>query len=209
MKAKHQAIVTTEKPRRTAFQEYSEALVVAVILAIIIRALLVQAFKIPSGSMEPTLLIGDHILVNKFLYGERIPFTDLRWPRFTSPKHGDVIVFTYPVDRSKDFIKRVIAVGGDTLEVRGKKVFLNGKEIQEPYAHYLNDSLIRGQPVTRIDTKVITVPKGYLFVMGDNRDQSQDSRYWGFVPVKDVKGKAFLIYYSAQHFPGRLFRLIY
>ncbi len=202
-----------EKPPRRVFQEYSEAFVVAVVLAIIIRAFFVQAFKIPSGSMVPTLQIGDHILVNKFIYGVRIPFTKARWPQFADPKRGDVIVFVYPVERSKDFIKRVVAVGGDTVEVKGKEVFVNGKPVQEAYAHYDDQSTPSQGPTSRADMPLRRVPEDKLFVMGDNRDHSHDSRVWGFVPVEDVKGKAFMIYYSAQRFPlirwDRIFNLIY
>lgn len=204
---------TKVKSQRTVFQEYSEALVVAVILAIIIRAFFFQAFKIPSSSMEPTLLVGDHILVSKFIYGVRIPFTDKRWPRFTSPSRGDVIVFIYPGDRTKDFIKRVVGIGGDTLEIRNKKVILNGKEIPEPYAHHFDNRVFQGGTNPRDNMGPVTVPKGRLFVMGDNRDFSHDSRFWRFVPVEDVKGEAFLIYYSARHFPlirwGRVFSIIH
>jgi len=191
-----------EKSHRTIFQEYSEAFVVAVILAILIRALFVQAFKIPSSSMEPTLLVGDHILVNKLIYGLRVPFTDARWPQFVTPGRGDVIVFVYPEDRTKDFIKRVVAVGGDTIEIRNKKVFLNGKEDVNPHAHFYSNVVLPGDMTPRDNMPPVKVPDGHLFVMGDNRDYSHDSRFWGFVPLDDVKGQAFLIYYSAQEFPG-------
>ncbi len=184
---------TVEKSSRNICQEYSEAFVVAIILAILIRALCVQAFKIPSSSMEPTLLVGDHILVSKFIYGIRVPFTDARWPRFKDPKPGDVIVFIWPKDRSKDFIKRVVAVGGDTVEVREKQVFVNGVPVENPHAHFF-DNRINGR---RGHYGPVQVPRDHLFVMGDNRDFSQDSRSWGFVPVQDVKGEAFLIYYSS------------
>lgn len=201
-----------QKSSRVLFQEYSEAFVIAVILAIIIRALLVQAFKIPSSSMEPTLLVGDHILVNKFIYGVRIPFTDARWPRFESPSRGDVIVFVYPVDRSKDFIKRVVGVEGDTIEIRDKSVFVNGEPVEEPYAHHFANAVEPIGQSPRDNLPPVTVPPGHLFAMGDNRDFSHDSRFWGYVPVEDVKGKAFIIYYSAQHLPDirweRFFRLI-
>jgi signal peptidase I len=202
----------TEKSQRAVFQEYVEAFVVAVVLAIIIRAIFVQAFKIPSGSMEPTLLIGDHILVNKLVYGIRIPFTNLRWPRFSEIERGDVIVFVYPEDRTKDFIKRVVAVGGDTVEIKNKKISINGKEISNPHAHFFSNVVIPGEVSPRDNMGPITVPEGYLFVMGDNRDFSHDSRFWGFVPVEDVKGQAFLIYYSATEFPAvkwnRVFNII-
>ncbi len=184
------------KSSRNIFQEYSEAFVVAVILAIIIRAFFVQAFKIPSGSMIPTLEIGDHILVAKFLYGVRIPFTDERWPKFTVPHRGDVIVFIYPDDRTKDFIKRVIAVPGDTIEIRDKKIILNGKEVKEDFIQHTSPRIIPGDILPRDNMRQMTIPNDYLFVMGDNRDASHDSRFWGLVPIKDIKGRAFLIYYS-------------
>jgi signal peptidase I len=187
------------KPSRRIFQEYWEAFVVAVILAILIRALLFQAFKIPSSSMEPTLLVGDHILVNKFLYGIRVPFTSARWPRIADPTAGDVIVFVYPADRTKDFIKRVVAVGGDIVEVRNKHVYVNSVEQEAPFAEKRDSKIFPfSEGVPRDNMPLRRVPPGFLFVMGDNRDYSHDSRWWGFVPVEDVKGKAFVIYYSAN-----------
>jgi signal peptidase I len=211
-----QAEEAENKSHRRVFQEYSEAFVVAVILAILIRALLFQAFQIPSGSMEHTLEIGDHILVNKFIYGIRIPFTKDRWPVFTQPRRGDVIVFVYPKERAKDFIKRVVGVAGDTVEVRDKRLIVNGKPDENPYAH--NDDKDRILPPNlpsvseRDHMEPTKVPEGALFVMGDNRDHSSDSRFWGFVPVEDVKGKAFIIYYSGQGLGAvrwdRFFKLI-
>jgi signal peptidase I len=210
--AEPQSADKPQKSSRVLFQEYSEAFVIAVILAIIIRAFLVQAFKIPSSSMEPTLLVGDHILVNKFIYGVRIPFTDTRWPRIESPSRGDVIVFIYPVDRSKDFIKRVVGVEGDTIEIRDKRVFVNGNPVEEPYAHHFANAIEPIGQSPRDNLPPVTVPPGHFFAMGDNRDFSHDSRFWGYVPVEDVKGKAFIIYYSAQHVPDirweRFFKLI-
>jgi signal peptidase I len=212
MKRKQQDESPTQKSQRTVFQEYSEAFVVAVILAILIRALLVQAFKIPSGSMIPTLLIGDHILVNKLLYGIRIPFTKARWPVLSKPDRGDVIVFVFPEDRTKDFIKRVVAVGGDTVEIKNKVVYINGKPVASNHAAFYSNDIRPGDLSPRDNMAPVKVPEGKLFVMGDNRDYSHDSRWWGFVPVEDVKGEAFLIYYSAQKFPGirwgRLFSMI-
>jgi len=212
MREKSQKESKPEKSQRRIFQEYSEAFVVAVILAILIRALLFQAFKIPSSSMEPTLLVGDHILVNKFIYGIRIPFTSKRWPKFVEPRRGDVIVFVYPEDRTKDFIKRVIAVGGDTIEIRDKKVILNGKEVNNHNAHFYSNVIYPGDVIPRDNMKPVKVPEGHLFVMGDNRDYSHDSRFWGFVPIEDVKGEAFIIYYSAQNLSSikwdRLFKII-
>jgi signal peptidase I len=200
------------KSQRRLFQEYSEALVMAVILAIIIRSLLVQAFKIPSSSMEDTLLVGDHILVSKFVYGLRIPFTESRWPNRGGPERGDVIVFIFPEDRTKDFIKRVVAVEGDSVQLVNKKVLVNGKETDDSRVKYTSNSIIPRNLSTRDNMEATTVPKDHLFVMGDNRDQSHDSRFWGFVPTKDVRGKAFIIYYSANPFPnvrwGRLCNII-
>lgn len=169
---------------------------VALIAATLIRALFFQAFEIPSGSMEPTLLVGDHILVNKFLYGIRIPFTDKRWPQFRKPSRGDVVVFVYPVDRSKDFIKRVIGVSGDTVEIINKTVFINGREVEDPHAHFYSNVIYPGDEVPRDNMGPIKVSDGALFVMGDNRDNSYDSRFWGFVPLRDVLGEAFVIYFS-------------
>jgi signal peptidase I len=194
--------VTTPKSLRTLCREYSEAFVVAVILAILIRGVLVQAFKIPSSSMEQTLLVGDHILVNKFVYGIRIPFTPDRWPRFRDPARDDVIVFIFPQDRTKDFIKRVVAVEGDTVEIRDKRVILNGKEVQNPHAQYTDNRILALGESPRDNMRPVKVPPRHLFVMGDNRDHSLDSRFWGTVPVEDVRGSAFLIYYSAGSFPG-------
>ena len=152
-----------------------------------------QAFKIPSGSMIPTLTIGDHILVTKFLYNIKAPFSDTILVRFSEPQRGDIIVFKYPEDESKDFIKRVIGVPGDTLEVRNKRVWINGELLPEPYVQY-TDPNIQGHP--RDNLGPMTVPPDSYFVMGDNRDQSLDSRFWRFVRLPKIKGKAFLIYWS-------------
>jgi len=184
------------KSKKKLFWEYLEAIITALVLALIIRAYIVQAFKIPSGSMIPTLLIGDHILVNKFIYGTKIPFTDKRILIFRKPEKGDIIVFKYPEDPRKDFIKRVIATGGDTVEERDKAVYVDGVRLSEPYAHhYDNGPRLRGND-PRDNFGPITVPENKLFVMGDNRDQSYDSRYWGFVDLKEVLGKALIIYWS-------------
>jgi len=179
---------------KSVIREYAEALTVAILLALVIRTFVVQAFKIPSSSMEPTLQIGDHILVNKFIYGVRLPYISGRLLPFTTPQRGDVIVFIYPEDTSKDFIKRVVAVGGDTIEVKNKKVFVNGQAVEDPHAFYAEaDKPYREK---RDNMKPTEVPEGRLFVMGDNRDRSYDSRFWGFVDVNEVKGKAFIIYFS-------------
>jgi signal peptidase I len=191
--------IRPQKSSQRVFQEYSEAFVVALILATLVRAFLFQAFEIPSGSMEPTLLVGDHILVNKFIYGVRIPFTDTRWPKFREPRRQDVIVFVYPVERSKDFIKRVIGVGGDTVEIRDKKVLINGRVTEDPDAYFSSDVIDPGDVGPRDNMRPTKVPEGFLFVMGDNRDNSYDSRFWGFVCLRDVVGEAFIIYYSSRN----------
>jgi signal peptidase I len=183
--------------RKSLFREYSEAIIIAVLLALFIRQFAVQAFTIPSGSMMDTLLIGDYILVNKFLFGAEIPMTDLHLPGVRDPHRGDIIVFKYPNDETRDFIKRIIAVGGDTVQVRDNRVTLNGHLIDEPYAR---PGSFSGQPSTACAyayaCEPLKVPDGSYFVMGDNRDNSQDSRYWGFVRREKIRGKAFLIYWS-------------
>ena len=195
LRTKDQLVLRTKGKQKSVAREYAEALVVALLLALFIRSFIVQAFKIPSGSMLPTLQIGDHILVNKFLYGLRLPYpfekVVMQWGQ---PHEGDVIVFVYPRDRSKDFIKRVIAVGGDSVEVRHKQVYVNGAKLMVPQATFADDD--REIPGLRDNFGPVTVPSHQLFVMGDNRDRSHDSRFWGFVDLDDVKGKAFLIYWS-------------
>jgi signal peptidase I len=179
-------------------RENIEAIVIAVVLALFIRTFVVQAFKIPSGSMEPTLLIGDHILVSKFIYGITIPFTEIKLLQFIKPKRGDVIVFIFPEDPSKDFIKRAIAIEGEQLEIKNKKVFINGQPVPDPHAFYKDSDSTRewGSAGNRDNFGPVTVPPHCLFVMGDNRDRSYDSRFWGFVDLNKVKGKAFIIYWS-------------
>jgi signal peptidase I len=181
---------------KSKFVEYAEAIIIAILIAFFIRTFIVQAFKIPSGSMKPTLLIGDHILVNKFIYGVKIPFIRKNLISISEPKRGDVIVFIYPEDRSKDFIKRVIGVGGDTIEIRNKKIFLNGLPFQDTHGVYVDDFIIPGTIQPRDNFGPMTVPKDAVFTMGDNRDQSYDSRFWGVVDLKDVLGKAFIMYWS-------------
>ncbi|MEW6162069.1 MAG: signal peptidase I [Nitrospirota bacterium] len=185
-----------KKDRKRLIREYAEAILTALLLALVIRAYVIQAFKIPSGSMIPTLLIGDHILVNKFIYGTKIPFSDRRFLVFKEPERGDIIVFRYPENPKKDFIKRVIATEGDILESRDKTVSVNRKAVIEPYAHHSDSYIIPKGSNPRDNFGPITVPKNKVFVMGDNRDQSHDSRYWGFVDIKDIKGEALIIYWS-------------
>ncbi len=200
-------------PQHGKIVEYGEALVVAILLATVIRGGVVQAFKIPSGSMLPTLEIGDHLLVNKFLYGIRIPYTGVRVLRIRPPRRGDIVVFAYPVDDSKDFIKRIVGEPGDRLEVRNKRVFINGKPIRDPWGVH-RDPLVLPEGFEKRDNfGPVTVPPGHYFVMGDNRDRSYDSRFWGFVEDPRIRGKAFIIYWSwdpEKHRPrlGRIGRLL-
>lgn len=176
--------------------EYVKSIGIAILIALFIRAYIVQAFKIPSGSMIPTLLIGDHLLVNKFIYGVNPPLSDKKILVFETPERGDIIVFKYPEDPNRDFIKRVIGVEGDIVEIKNKKVFVNGVELKEPYARHTDSYIHPRELDPRDNFGPIKVPPHKLFVMGDNRDQSYDSRFWGFVDLKDVKGKAFIIYWS-------------
>jgi len=211
--------------RKSKSREWIEAVIIAVALALLIRAFVVQAFKIPSGSMKETLLVGDHILVNKFIYGTKIPFTDSRVLIFNPPKRGDVIVFSFPKNKEipectsvsknistrignmfstgnpfnlfkddcRDFIKRVIGVGGDKIEVRNKVVYVNDTPLSEEYAVYKDPRIDSSQ---RDNFGPFTVPRRSFFVMGDNRDQSYDSRFWGTVDIEEIRGKAFIHYWS-------------
>lgn len=184
------------KTRKSKTWELAETIITAVVLALLIRAFVIQAFKIPSGSMIPTLLVGDHILVNKFIYGVKIPFTDNRVLVFKKPGKGDIIVFKFPKDASKDFIKRVVAVGGDKIESRNKVIYVNDKPVNEAYSQHSDNSVLPPAINPRDNFGPFTVPEDKYFVMGDNRDQSNDSRYWGYVDFKDVKGKALVLYWS-------------
>jgi signal peptidase I len=193
-----------ESFKKSIVREYFESIVIAVILALFIRTFVVQAFKIPTGSMEENLLIGDHLLVNKFVFGP----TASRLERAALPvgtlARGDVVVFKYPVEPDRDFIKRVIGLPGETIEVKEKKVYINGKPFEEPYVHFLAPPAAQSElhEVTSFDVRErygpVTVPANQYFVMGDNRDNSQDSRYWGFLPRENVKGKALVIYWSYE-----------
>lgn len=181
------------RPRKSSLRENIEAIVVAVILALFIRTFIVQAFKIPSGSMEETLLVGDHILVNKFIYGIRVPFSGTTLIPVTEPDRGDIVVFKYPVDPTKDFIKRVVGVAGDKIKIKNKQVYVNDKPASHEFAIFRESRIESGQ---RDNMAEITVPENSIFVMGDNRDNSADSRFWGHVNLKAIKGKAFIIYWS-------------
>ncbi|MFO7930972.1 MAG: signal peptidase I [Thermodesulfobacteriota bacterium] len=182
--------------RKSRLRENLEAIVIAVLLALFIRAFVVQAFKIPSGSMEPTLQVGDHILVNKFIYGVRLPVTNTTIIPVSEPERGDIIVFEYPVEPDKDFIKRVVAVPGDVVEIRNKEVYVNGKRADNYTVKHNGDGMIPASENKRDNFGPVTVPEGGYFVLGDNRDNSYDSRFWGFVQESAIKGEAFIIYWS-------------
>lgn len=192
----------TPNPQEPVFKkkhivrEYAESIIIAVLMALVIRTFIVQAFKIPSGSMEDTLLIGDHLLVTKFLYGTKIPFMDKKILKIRDPKRGDVIVFEYPEDTSKDFIKRVIGTPGDTVEVKEKKLFVNGQPYNNPHEVHKEKEIIPKEQNPRDNFGPIKVPENSYFVMGDNRDRSYDSRFWGVVPSARIKGLAFIKYWS-------------
>lgn len=179
--------------KKSTLREYTEAILIALVLAFFIRSFIVQAFKIPSGSMIPTLLVGDHILVNKFIFGPEIPFTNIRPFTLQRPKRGEVVVFLEPVERKKDFIKRVIGLPGETVQVIDRQVYINGKPLKhQNYAYYASSRYVRGLD----NFGPITVPENCYFMMGDNRENSSDSRVWGPVPFELMKGKAFMIYWS-------------
>lgn len=186
----------TKGKTKSKMQEYIEAIIIAILIAVFIRTFVIQAYKIPSRSMVPTLLVGDHLLVNKFIYGVKIPYFRKTIIPVTDPQRGDIVVFIYPNDRSKDFIKRVIGVAGDTIEIKNKKIFINSKEYTDTYGIYSDSVIYPGSMQPRDNYGPVTVPPKSLFVMGDNRDESADSRYWGFVDLNDVEGKAFIIYWS-------------
>ena len=194
--------------KKSVPREYFESLVIAVVLALFIRTFVVQAFKIPTGSMEPNLLIGDHLLVNKLVFGPYASGAERTLLPMKEMDRGDVIVFKYPEDPERDFIKRVIGLPGEQIEVRHKRVYVDGVLLDEPYAHYMEEPPpvpkeiepggdgqgLSGDP--RENYGPVTVPPKHYFVMGDNRDNSQDSRYWGFLPRENIKGKALIIYWS-------------
>ncbi len=186
--------MSSSKSKKSTLREYAEAFAIAILLALFIRTFVVQAFKIPSGSMLPTLQIGDHLLVSKFIYGIKVPFSGKTLLSFKSPQRGDVVVFKYPKDRSIDYIKRIIGISGDTLAIQNKQVYINNEPIEDPHAHFTSKSIITGNP--RDNFSPVTIPAGKVFVMGDNRDNSHDSRFWGYVDQQDILGKAFIIYWS-------------
>jgi signal peptidase I len=177
-------------------REYVESLIIAAIIAFFVRSFFVQAFRIPSSSMEPTLLIGDHLLVNRLSYVMKIPFTDKVIFSLGEPKKGDVVVFRYPKDPDKDFIKRVMATEGDTIAIRDKVIYINGKRIEDKWGHYLDNMILPENVNPRDNFGPYKVPGNAYFVMGDNRDRSLDSRYWGLVPKDHLVGRALILYFS-------------
>jgi signal peptidase I len=193
-------------PVKPVWREYLEAILVAVALALVIRTFAFQAFRIPSGSMEDTLLVGDYLFVTKFLYGAEIPFTGgARLPAIRQPERGDIIVFRFPEDPSQDYIKRCVGTPGDTIAVRDKILYVNGEAQVEPFTKH-SDRRIRAG----VDTfGPVTVPEGKYFMMGDNRDNSRDSRMWGFLDHSLIRGKALFIYFSwdATHTRPRFSRI--
>jgi signal peptidase I len=189
-------MATREKKPKTLMREYLDTAIYAVVLTLLLRVFVVQAFRIPSESMVPTLLVGDFLFVNKFEYGAKIPLTHLRLPGITKPHPGDVIVFQYPQDPSRDYIKRCVATGGQTVEVKDKNLYVEGRPMEEPYTQH-SDAVVRPASLDPRDNfGPYTVPPGNLFMMGDNRDNSNDSRYWGPVDFDLVRGKAMFIYWS-------------
>jgi signal peptidase I len=189
-------VKSAEVQAKSKVREYVESILWAIVLALVIRTCVIQSFKIPSGSMEDTLIIGDCLLVNKFIYGIKIPFTDLRLPAVRDPKRGDVLVFKFPEDRSKDFIKRLIGVPGDEIMVRDKRVYVNGAPYQNPHEVHKDSQTLPREATVRDNFGPVRVPAGSYFMMGDNRDNSYDSRFWGLVPKNDLVGLAVIKYWS-------------
>ncbi|MFQ5898806.1 MAG: signal peptidase I [Candidatus Methylomirabilia bacterium] len=227
-----EGVPVARRRKKSSVEEYAEAILMAVVLALVIRTFVVQAFTIPSGSMMDTLQVGDYILVNKFIYGAQIPYTPWSLPGLRAPERGEIVVFKYPLDERRDFIKRIIASGGDRLVIRDGQVFINRQPISEQYVQnpgrtlgpppYVTDRnsdepcLAQAAAAAKTDAHQfgpITIPEGHYFVMGDNRNNSQDSRYWGCLKREHIRGKAFMIYWSwnrEKHWPrwGRLGKII-
>ncbi len=182
--------------KKSGLRENIEAIAIAILLALFIRTFVVQAFKIPSGSMKETLQVGDHILVNKFIYGIKLPFVQKTIIPIKQPRKDDIIVFRYPENPKLDFIKRVVGVEGDIIEIRNKKLYVNDELVDRKFAIHTDLQIIPAVYSKRDNFGPVMVPPDSLFVMGDNRDNSKDSRFWGFVNLKAIKGKAFMIYWS-------------
>jgi len=181
--------------KKSVLRDWTESIIIAFLLAMVIRAFVVQAFKIPTGSMRMTLQEGDLILVNKFVYGAKVPFSNSYLPALRGPKRGDVVVFVYPEDKKKDFIKRLVGLPGETIEIKDGSIYVNDKPAEESifkqiYYYNRGDFAAEGQK--------ITVPKDSYFVLGDNSASSKDSRYWGFVPKDNLLGQAMVIYWPVH-----------
>ncbi len=192
--------------RRSSLREICESVLFALVLFLLIRTFGVQAFRIPSPSMEETLLIGDFLFINKIEYGALVPFTDYRLPGLREPHAGDIIVFKFPGsgedgEPAVDYIKRCVAVGGQVVEIKEKELFVDGVLQLEPYVVYQTNFI----DPTRDNLPPTLVPEGHLFMMGDNRDNSSDSRYWGALPLENVRGRAFVRYFSWED-NGKLWR---
>jgi signal peptidase I len=184
--------------QKSTAREYFESILVAVVLALFVRTFVFQAFKIPTGSMKPNLLVGDHLIVNKFIFAPAASGLERALLPMRPIERGDIVVFKYPEEPERDFIKRVIGLPGETLELQNQTVLINGQPLTEPYAHYLFPPAAESQMEGDLRRKYgpVTVPDGHYFMMGDNRDDSQDSRFWGFLPQTYVKGRALFIYWS-------------
>jgi signal peptidase I len=180
-------------PQKSRLRQNVESLALALLLALMIRSSVVEAFWVPSGSMLPTIEIGDHLFVNKLAYGLRVPLLGAKVAEFGRLQRGDIVVFLSPTDGETDLIKRVVAVAGDTVEIRDKKLFVNGEPALDNHARFV-DPHLRGAPRDNYGPE--RVPPGKFFVLGDNRDQSYDSRYWGFADVASIKGQATFVYWS-------------
>ena len=209
----------SDRPRSGWVREWVRAIGTALLLFFLIRSLVVEAFKIPTGSMERTLMIGDFLLVNKAVYGAEIPLTHTRLPAIAEPKRGDVVVFFPPHDPQRNYVKRLVGMPGDTLEMRDKVLWVNGRPQHEPYIRsidplsdpgdnrmmwqvgFLSPKLRnrREYHPTRDNWGPIVVPPGRFFALGDNRDNSEDSRYWGFLEAQSIRGRPMFVYYSFDH----------
>lgn len=195
--------VKEKKSALSIAREYLESLVIALIFALIVKCSVVEAYKIPSGSMEDTLLVGDFLLANKFIYGAKVPLIPVHLPAFREPKPGDIVIFKYPRDPNVNYIKRCVAVEGQTVEIRDKVLYVDGKKYPDPtWAKYTDNNPNSPARDIRDNFGPYTVPKGHLFMMGDNRDNSADSRYWGPLPRELVLGKAMIIHWSWAEDPN-------
>ncbi len=186
----------TERKPKSLLREYTEAIVYAVLLTLVLRTFVLQAFRIPSESMLDTLLVGDFLFVNKLDYGPKLPFPDVRLPGFRHPQPGDVIVFKYPEDPRRDYIKRCVAIGGQTVEVKDKILYIDGQKRSEPFVKHVESIVLPPTASPRDNFGPFVVPSDQLFMMGDNRDNSNDSRFWGPVPMGLVQGRAMFLYWS-------------